>query len=119
MAKKSLPKLCTGRRAIAERPVTEAQRSRAIAYLQKNGGAIVGAPPNGLVGDEPAVTIQRCKQIISFFAHIEEPFHGEELEAAKADILNGVADALDHAERTLRRYGSAHDPLAVRQEVQS
>ena len=109
----------SGKAKRADRPVTTAQHGRAIAFLQKTGGAHVPQPPNGLIGDKPAVTIQRCKQIISFFAHIEEPFHGEELEAAKADILNGVADALEHAERVLRSIGSSPDPLAVRQKVQS
>jgi hypothetical protein len=87
-------------------------RRRAIAYLQKNGGPRAFAEPrNRLIGDSTAQTIERCRCIVSWVAHVHEPFHRDELEAAKADILHSVADALAHAEMVLRRIGSAADEV--------
>jgi len=84
-------------------------------------------PSNGLVQDTPAGTIEHCRRIISWLAHIEQPF-GEgadgELGAAQSDILHLVGDALEHAETTFRsRYRLDNDPetheLARKREVAS
>ena len=85
---------------------TTAERRSAVRSLQKGGGAHLARPQNLLVSDTPRETVERCRRIIDWLAHIEEPFSGEELEAAKADVLHGVVDALKHAETVLFDCGS-------------
>jgi hypothetical protein len=106
MAKK---KSTRGRKSATERPITPAQRDRAIKFLQKQGGAHISRPANGLIQDTPARTIERCKGVISWLAHIEQPFSGGELDAAEADVLLMVADALGHAEKVVRSVGAQAD----------
>jgi hypothetical protein len=68
---------------------------------------IIGPEPpiNGLIQDTPANTIERCRGVINWLAHIEQPFTGGELAAAEADVLHFVSDALEHAEKAFRtRY---------------
>jgi hypothetical protein len=66
-------------------------------------------PVNRLVQDTPAQTIDRCRQIVNWLAHIEQPFRGGDLDAAEADVLHMVADALEHAEKVVRSVGSLAD----------
>ncbi|MFO1465885.1 MAG: hypothetical protein U1F35_05505 [Steroidobacteraceae bacterium] len=87
-------------------PPTKAEKRKAVAFLQQSGGAHLPQPKNRLIGDSPADTIERCTRVIDWFAHIEEPFHSDALEAAKADVLHGVVDALGFAERVLRQLGA-------------
>jgi hypothetical protein len=101
-----------GRKSATDRPVTVAERNRAIKFLQKHGGAHVPRPVNGLIQDTPAHTIERCKGVISWLAHIEQPFCGSALEAAEADVLHMVVDALDHAEKVVRSIGAQPDAHA-------
>jgi hypothetical protein len=68
-------------------------------------------PANCLVQDTPANTVQRCRRVIGWLAHIEQPFSDGELDAAAADILHMVTDALEHAETTFRTlYRLDDDP---------
>jgi hypothetical protein len=68
--------------------------------------SIVPRPTNYLIQNTPWHTIERCKGIINWLAHIEQPFTGGELDAAEADVLLLVADALDHAANTIRIVGA-------------
>jgi hypothetical protein len=69
-------------------------------------------PANCLVQDTPASTIERCKDVIDWLAHIEQPFTGEALDSAEADILHMVTDALEHAEKVVRSVGALADAQA-------
>jgi hypothetical protein len=86
-------------------------------------GIIGPKPPiNGLVQPTPADTLERCKRVINWLAHIEQPFRGGELDAAESDVLHLVRAALEHAEATVRtRYRLDDDPetheLAREREV--
>jgi hypothetical protein len=78
-----------------------------------SGSGIIGpkSPVNTLVQSTPANTLERCRGVIRWLAHIEQPFSGEELAAAEADILNLVGDALEHAEEAFRNlYRLDDDP---------
>jgi hypothetical protein len=88
--------------------VTEKERQAAIKQLVKHGGAHLQKPPNRLIGDSPAETVERCKGIVSWFAQIEIEGEGD---WAKINTLHGVVDALEHAETVLRQVGSLADPL--------
>lgn len=101
------------RKTAPDQPVTVAERNRAIKYLQKQGGPHITRPVNGLVQDSPAQTIERCRGIIDWIAHIEQPFSGGALAAAEADVLHMVVDALEHAEKVVRSVGAQPDPLKV------
>jgi hypothetical protein len=103
MAKK---KSTRGSKSATERPVSRAEQIRAIKYLQKHGGAHIPSPTNGLVQDTPAATIEKCKDVITWLAHIEQPFSGASLDAAEADVLLMVSDALGHAEKVVRSVGA-------------
>jgi hypothetical protein len=75
--------------------------------------SIIGpkSPANRLVQDTPANTIGRCRQVITWLACIEKPFSGDEFDAAEADILLAVSDALEHAEKAFRTmYRLDDDP---------
>ncbi len=94
----------------ADQPPTPAERRKAIRYLRKHsGGAHVPRPINGLVQDTPAQTLERCRRLVSWLAHIEQPFASGELAAAESDVLHMVVDALEHAEKVLRSVGSVAD----------
>jgi hypothetical protein len=93
----------------ADQRPSAAERNRAIRRLRPLGGAHIKRPANCLVQDTPAHTIERCKGVVNWLAHIEQPFTGGELDAAEADVLRMVADALDHAERVVRDFGSLAD----------
>ena len=86
-------------------PPTFEERREAVRQLRRHGGAHIEIPRNQLVGRSPDDTIARCKNVIDWLAHIEEPFRGEDLEAAKASILHTIADALGHAEMVIRDIG--------------
>jgi hypothetical protein len=60
-------------------------------------------PRNPLIVDTNVVeTIEHCKGVISWLAHIEQPFAGDgELAAAEAHILHMVSDALEFAQAVL------------------
>jgi hypothetical protein len=92
-----------------DRKPTVAERDLAIRFLQRQGGAHIPRPPNGLIQDTPASTIDRCRQVVSWLAHIEQPFSGGELDAAQSDVLLMVADALGHAEKVVRSVGAQAD----------
>lgn len=112
MAKRIITRGKASKGTADNQPPTAAERNRAIKYLRKQGGAHVPRPANGLVNDSPAQTIEACMRVVRWFAHIEQPFGegtGGELGAAQADILNMVADALDHAERVVRSVGAQAD----------
>jgi hypothetical protein len=115
MAKSKSPtKARKSRKSSADdRPVSAAERNQAIKFLQKHGGAHVPRPINGLIQDTPANTIDRCRQLVNWLAHIERPFSGDELDAAEADVLHFVVDALDHAEKVVRSVGSLADGEAA------
>lgn len=98
------------KRSTTDQPPTLAERRQAIRYLRKHsGGAHIPRPINGLVQDTPAQTLERCRRVVSWLAHIEQPFRSGELDAAEADVLHMVADALDHAEKVVRSVGSVAD----------
>lgn len=101
-----------GRKSAVDRPVTVAERNRAIKYLQKQGGAHIPRPVNCLVQDAPAATIERCTSVISWLAHVEQPFSGGDLDAAEADVLQMVVDALRHAKKVVRSVGAQADVQA-------
>ena len=103
MAKK---KSTRSSKSATDRPVTRAEQIRAIKNLQKHGGAHIPSPANGLIQDTPAATIERCKGVINWLAHIEQPFTGGEMDAAEADVLLMVSDALGHAEKVVRSVGA-------------
>jgi hypothetical protein len=86
--------------------VTVAERNQAIKYLQKQGGAHIPTPANCLVQGTPAATIDRCRGVIRWLAYIEQPLIGEEMDAAEADVLLMVSDALEHAEKVVRSVGA-------------
>jgi hypothetical protein len=109
MAKRIIPRGKARKSSAADQPPTVAERNRAIRKLRPLGGAHITKPSNGLVQDTPAHTIDRCKGVIKWLAHIEQPFTGGELDAAEADVLHMVADALEHAERVVREVGSLAD----------
>lgn len=91
-----------------QRP-TPAERSQAIRTLRTYGGAHIPRPANVLIQDSPAATVERCKCIVDWLAHIEQPFTGGDLAAAEADVLHMVVDALEHAEKVIREVGSLAD----------
>jgi hypothetical protein len=91
--------------AEAERLPTPAERREALDKSIEDG-AFAKGPPNRLVHKHPEDTVAACRRVIDWFAHIEEPFHSDELEAAKADVFHTVVDALEHAERVLSLYRS-------------
>jgi hypothetical protein len=95
-----------GRKSATDGPVTAAERNRAIKFLRKQGGAHVSRPANGLIQDTPGHTVDRCKAVINWLAHIEQPFHDSGLDAAQADVLLLVVDALDHASRVVHAVGA-------------
>jgi hypothetical protein len=68
-----------------------------------------------VIVDEPARTIARAKRVVAVFATMEESVGGDEIAAAKDDILNMVYEALSYAEDTLRGMGISADG----EEVQS
>jgi hypothetical protein len=109
MAKKKSTRPQVRKSSAADQPPTVAERNRAIRHLRKQGGAHIARPTNGLVQDTPAHTIDRCKGVIKWLAHIERPFSGGELDAAEADVLLMVADALEHAEKVVRSVGGMAD----------
>jgi hypothetical protein len=71
-----------------DQPPTVAERNRAIRKLRKLGGAHMVKPANRLIQDTPAGTIERCKCVIDWLAHIEQPFSGGDLDAAEAVVRN-------------------------------
>jgi hypothetical protein len=97
------------RKSPTDQPPTVAQRNRAIRQLRKSGGAHVPRPPNFLIQDTPAQTIERCKRVVNWLAHISQPLRGGDLDAAEADVLHTVVDALEHAERVVRSIGAQAD----------
>jgi hypothetical protein len=101
-----------GCKPATDRRPTVAERNRAIKALQEHGGAHIPRPANCLIQDTPASTIERCKDVISWLAHIEQPFTGQSLDSAEADILHMVTDALGHAERVVRSVGAKADAQA-------
>ena len=110
MAKRIIPRGKARKSLAADQPPTPAERRKAIRYLRKHsGGAHVPRPINGLVQDTPALTLERCRRVISWLAHIEQPFSGGELDAAQSDVLHMVVDALDHAGKVIRSIGSLAD----------
>lgn len=90
---------------------TSAERRKALDASIQDGAYAVG-PPNRLVKKNPVETVSSCSRIIDFFAHIEEPFHSDALEAAKGDILHLVVDALQHVERTISVYWAKQSAAA-------
>jgi hypothetical protein len=109
MAKRIITRSKARKTSADDHVPTPAERNRAIRKLRKLGGAHMVRPANGLVQDTPAHTIDRCKGVIKWLAHIEQPFSGGELDAAEADVLLMVADALEHAEKVVRSVGSMAD----------
>jgi hypothetical protein len=97
------------RKSSGDQPPTVAERNRAIKQIRKLGGTHMPRPANRLVRDTPAETIDRCRQIVSWLACIERPFSDGDLDAAEADVLHMVMDALDHAEKVVRSAGSLAD----------
>jgi hypothetical protein len=110
MAKRIIPRGKGRKTSAADQPPTPAERRKAIRYLRKHsGGAHVPRPVNGLVQDTPAQTLERCRRVVSWLAHIEQPFASGELDAAESDVLHMVVDALDHAHKVIRSIGSLAD----------
>ena len=110
MAKRIIPRGKARKPSAGDQPPTLAQRRKAIRYLRKHsGGAHVPRPLNGLVQDTPAHTIERCKDVINWLAHIEQPFASDNLAAAESQVLHMVVDALGHAEKVVRSIGSQAD----------
>lgn len=110
MAKRIIPRGKARKSSAADQPPTTAERRKAIRYLRKHGaGAHVARPVNGLIQDSPGHTIERCKRIVSWLAHIQQPFRDAELDAAECDVLHWVADALQHAEKVVLSVGSLSD----------
>lgn len=88
-----------------DKPVTHAQRMRAIAQLRRNGGVVIVAPVNILVRSHPAQTIEACREVLAVLVRAPK-------ETRAADILHEmVQDALIHAQTTLETYGA--EPKAV------
>src|SRR5579864_9074843 len=109
MAKKST----RGRKSATDRPVTAAERNRAIKFLQKHGGAHVSMPVNGLIQDTPVGTIERCRHVVAWIARTGHPYGGCARPIAEADILHIVVDALEHAEKVIRDIGAPPEAHAV------
>ena len=77
---------------------------------------IIGPKPpiNVLVQATPANTLEHCRGVIDWLAHIEQPCSNDALSSAEADILHLVSDALEHAERAFRtRYRLDNDPESL------
>jgi hypothetical protein len=109
MAKSKSTRLKARKSSAADQPPTPAERRRAIRSLRKDGGAHLARPSNGLIQDTPADTVGRCKSVVDWLAHIEQPFTGGNMAAAEADVLHMVVDALEHAENVIRQVGSLAD----------
>jgi hypothetical protein len=109
MAKSKSTRLKARKSSAADQPPTPAERRRAIRALRNHGGAHLARPANVLIQDSPAETVERCKCIVDWLAHIEQPFTGGNMVAAEADVLHMVVDALEHAENVIRQVGSLAD----------
>jgi hypothetical protein len=108
MAQKSIRRR-EAEKSSADQPPTPAERNRAIRHLRKHGGVHLARPSNGLIQDSPADTVERCKCVVDWLAHIEQPFTGRNMASAEGDVLQMVVDALEHAEKVIREVGSYAD----------
>jgi len=96
------------RKSADDRPSTTAESIAATKKLRKVG-AQPARPANGLIQDTAGATVERCRRIIDWLAHIGQPFSDGELQAAEADVLHLVVDALEHSEKVIHHFGASSD----------
>jgi hypothetical protein len=98
-------------------PIYDREPTPAEIRAARDQAILQGAharPANRLVDANPANTIENCRRIIDWLAHIEEPFSDGELDVAKADVLHLVVDGLEHVEKQIGGFwaGAANKVVA-------